>query len=71
MGGLGTLRLEPCKSMKILTLSHASPSGYRLKRGGATLPIPVRNKQDILANSGKSDYLGLQFDGSHHEGCQP
>jgi hypothetical protein len=57
--------------MKILTLSHTSPSGYRLKLGEKNLPIPVRNKQDILANSGKSDYLRGQFDGLHHEGCQP
>lgn len=62
---------EPRKSMKILTLSYTSPSGYRLKRGEANLLILVQNKQDILANYCKSDYLHGQFDGLHHEGCQP
>jgi hypothetical protein len=57
--------------MKILTLSYTGPSGYRLKRAELNLPILVRNKQDILANSRKSDYLHGQFDGLHHEGCQP
>jgi hypothetical protein len=57
--------------MKILTLSHTSPSGYGLKIGEVNLPILLRNKQDILANSRKYDYLHGQFDGLHHEGCQP
>jgi hypothetical protein len=57
--------------MKILTLSYTGPSGYRLKRASVNLPILLQNKQDILANSVKYDYLLGQFDGLHHEGCQP
>jgi hypothetical protein len=49
------------KSMKILTLSHTSPSGYHLTMPTATLPILVQNEQDILANSHKYDYLDGQF----------
>jgi hypothetical protein len=57
--------------MKILTLSYTSPSGYRFKTGKVNLQIHVQNKQDILANCRKCDYLDGQFDGLHHEGCQP
>lgn len=47
--------------MKILTLSHTSPSGYRWSFGALTLPILMQNEQDILANSDKYDYLHGQF----------